>query len=190
MCVLGIKVSRAQVLFTVFVTGIWGLGDWGEGPSAETLTRLRHHKAHSRSESQTEALKPGPLPRKAQTGTGDSSRSTPLGPQMLCHSTEDSRAHNLPLPILVLWRNSDTLLKPQRSPIHPRKSKGFSTATESSHVCTRASKALPPPPPHLHPLHRMQIASSDEPTPKRTDVYKDKHHRCPDSQTIHTTRLY
>lgn len=168
-----------------------GVGGWGEGPGAETVTRLQHHKAHSRSESQTEALKPGPLPHEAQTRTGDSSRATPLGPQMLLsRSTEDSRAHNLPLPIFVHRRNSDTLLKPQKSPIHPRKSKGFSTTTEGSHVHTGAFKGLLPPPAHLHPLHRMQIFSSDEPTPKCTDVYKGKHHRCPDSQTIHATRLY
>lgn len=50
------------------------------------------------------------------------------------------------MPIFILQRNSDTLLKPQRNPIHPRISKGFSTTTESSHVCTGAYKALPHPP--------------------------------------------
>lgn len=138
------------------------------------------------TESQTDAPKPGSFAPEAVTCTGASSGWTLIfhtfRPTNIPCGPEDSEGQIPPIPVLQQKHciMAAHFWKLERNPIHPTKAKGCcSTAMESLHLPTPAFTARP-----SSPLHLMQIASGDEPTPERTDAYGDKYRRCPDPKTI------
>lgn len=191
MCALNSKYLNKRVLWAQEATwahglflGICYMWEKGGVSGPGTLTELQWEPIRC---IKTKAFAPEAI-SSTETASGRIPSSMPLGPQIFpVVLRKESKVQNRPLPMLQgkYCIMATHFWKLKRNLIYPTKAKGFSIAVESFHLPTPAFTPHP-----SYPLHLMQIASGDEPTPECTDVYKDEYHRCPNPKTIHTTFLY